>query len=142
MAFGSRLVDVGASEILPKSAPTTITIFLTQHVGWFDTEGGKHSASSMNDVTLPLHLAAKAKQIGAGHDINSPLRKQHGGSTVAVPSTIKCIKLQSTKTVTVLTIASQSMKAATSQSVARSACRSAGRRSTFSMATSAALGAT
>src|SRR5260370_763557 len=69
----------------PMAAPATALMFLTQHVGWYDAEGGRHRAASMNDAELPLHLIAKARAIGAAHDITSPLRKQHHGSKTSAP---------------------------------------------------------
>jgi hypothetical protein len=65
--------------------PTTMRLFLTQHLGWYDENGKQHVAASMNDVNLPLALVTKARQLGAAHDLDSDQRRQHGGSKTSAP---------------------------------------------------------
>jgi hypothetical protein len=78
-------------QIAPRqtSAPpaaTTMRLFLTQHLGWHDSNGVKHRAPSMHDAELPLDLVAKARALGAAHDLNSDTRaKNHGSKTSAPP---------------------------------------------------------
>jgi hypothetical protein len=60
-------------------------LFLTQHLGWYDENGKQLVAASMNDVNLPLALVAKARALGAAWDLDSPQRKQHGGSKTSAP---------------------------------------------------------
>ena len=69
----------------PTPAPTTALMFLTQHLGFFDEQGGQHPLASMNDHEIPLHLVAKARALGAAWDLDSPQRKQHGGSKTSAP---------------------------------------------------------
>jgi hypothetical protein len=64
---------------------TTERLFLTQHVGWYDENGKQHVAASMNDADLPLALVAKARQLGAAHDLDSDQRRKHGGSKTSAP---------------------------------------------------------
>ena len=69
----------------PAPAPTTARLFLTQHLGFFDEHGGMHPLASMNDHEIPLALVAKARALGAAWDLDSPQRKQHGGSKTSAP---------------------------------------------------------
>jgi hypothetical protein len=69
----------------PKPAPTTMLVFLTQHVAWYDDKGERHRATATHDTHLPLHLVAKARQIGAAHDIGSPERKKYHGTKTSAP---------------------------------------------------------
>ena len=69
----------------PAPAPTTARLFLTQHLGFFDEQGGQHPLASMNDAEIPLALVAKARALGAAWDLDSPQRKQHGGSKTSAP---------------------------------------------------------
>jgi hypothetical protein len=69
----------------PAPAPTTARLFLTQHLGFFDEQGGMHPLASMNDHEIPLALVAKARALGAAWDLDSPQRKQHGGSKTSAP---------------------------------------------------------
>ena len=69
----------------PAPPPTTMRLFLTQHLGFFDEQGGQHPLASMNDHEIPLALVAKARALGAAWDLDSPQRKQHGGSKTSAP---------------------------------------------------------
>src|ERR1019366_573321 len=69
----------------PAPAPTTARLFLTQHLGFFDEQGGQHPLASMNDAEIPLALVTKARALGAAWDLDSPQRKQHGGSKTSAP---------------------------------------------------------
>jgi hypothetical protein len=69
-----------------QAAPTTQRLFLTQHLAWHDSNGVKHRAPSMHDADLPLDLVAKARALGAAHDLKSDVRaKNHGSKTSAPP---------------------------------------------------------
>jgi hypothetical protein len=77
-------------SIAPKSKlieppPTTQRLFLTQHVAWYDEQGGRHRAPSMHAAELPLTLIAKARQSGAAHDLNSDVQRKHGGTKTSAP---------------------------------------------------------
>src|ERR1019366_3617086 len=69
----------------PAPPPTTMRLFLTQHLGFFDEQGGQHPLASMNDHEIPLALVAKARALGAAWDLDSPQRKQHAGSKTSAP---------------------------------------------------------
>jgi hypothetical protein len=71
--------------VAPAPAPTTARLFLTQPLGWYDENGKQHVAASMNDHEIPLALVAKARALGAAWDLDSPQRKQHGGSKTSAP---------------------------------------------------------
>ena len=75
----------GAIIKMVAPAPTTARLFLTQHLGFFDEQGGMHPLASMNDHEIPLALVAKARALGAAWDLDSPQRKQHGGSKTSAP---------------------------------------------------------
>lgn len=71
--------------------PTTMRLFLTQPLSWYDENGERHRAAAMNDAELPLPLVAKARAIGAAHDMTSQERKQlHGSKTSAPPEWHHC----------------------------------------------------
>jgi hypothetical protein len=65
--------------------PTTMRLFLTQNLGFFDEQGGQHPLASMNDHEIPLAMVARARALGAAWDLDSPQRKQHGGSKTSAP---------------------------------------------------------
>jgi hypothetical protein len=69
----------------PPPPPTTQRLFLTQHVAWYDEQGGRHRAPSMHAAELPLTLIAKARQSGAAHDLNSDIQRKHGGTKTSAP---------------------------------------------------------
>jgi hypothetical protein len=75
----------------PTPAPTTALMFLTQSLAWYDDKGAKYRAPATHDCELPLTLIAKARQLGAAHDLNSDVRrKNHGIKTSAPPEWAHC----------------------------------------------------
>ena len=94
-ATGGVRIPRPPSEVVaftpPAPAPTTMRLFLTQPLAWYDENGEQHRAPSMNNAEIPLRLVAKAGAIGAAHTLDSPERKKlHGTKTSAPPEWSWC----------------------------------------------------
>jgi chaperonin cofactor prefoldin len=84
-------VQPGVVVKMVAPAPTTERLFLTQPLAWYDADGTRNRAPSMHDANLPLTLVAKARAIGAAHDLKSDIRsKNHGSKTSAPPAWEHC----------------------------------------------------